>query len=127
MLFANINNITGKPSGYTDYSDLTDVTKESSYALTVNANTDGNYRTQTKVWIDWNQNCSFVDSGEEYDLGEADFVADGPTANSGMMVMVPSAAFTGSTTMRVSTKYTSRNTIVFPTSCENGADAEVED
>ncbi len=127
--FGDISNVTGKPSGYTDYSttDFTDVTKESSYPITVNANTDGNYRTQTKVWIDWNQNCSFDDAGEEYDLGEADNVANGLTANSGMMIMVPSAALTGSTTMRVSTKYTSRTTIVYPTSCENGADAEVED
>lgn len=127
--FGDISNTSGKPSGYTDYSatNFTNVTKESSYPITVNANTDGNYRTQTKVWIDWNQNCSFDDAGEEYDLGEADNVPNGPTANSGMMILVPAAALTGNTTMRVSTKYTSRNTIVYPTSCENGADAEVED
>lgn len=127
--FEDITRVSAKPAGYTDYTstDATDVIKESSYALTVHANTDGDYRTQTKVWIDWNQNCSFDDPGEEYDLGEADNVADGATANSGMMVMVPSTALVGSTTMRVSTKYTSRNTIVFPTSCENGADGEVED
>lgn len=129
VLFADINNTSAKPSGYTDYSvtDFTDVTKESSYPITINANTDGDYRTQTKVWIDWNQNCDFDDPGEEYDLGEADNVSNGPTANSGMMIMVPIGALTGSTTMRVSTKYTLRNTIVFPTSCENNADAEVED
>lgn len=129
VMFENISRTSGKPSGYSDYTatDIADVTKESSYPITVNANTDGDYRTQTIVWIDWNQNCSFDDPGEEYDLGEADNVPDGATANSGMMITVPSTAATGSTTMRVSTKYTSRNTIVFPTSCENGADAEVED
>ncbi|AXG69385.1 metallo-peptidase family M12B Reprolysin-like protein [Kordia sp. SMS9] len=127
--FESINRVSAKPSGYSDYTatDIANVTKESSYPITVNANTDGNYRTQTKVWIDWNQNCSFDDPGEEYDLGEADNVPNGPTANSGMMILVPASALTGATTMRVSTKYTSRNTIVFPTSCENGADAEVED
>lgn len=129
VMFSDINRTSGKPSGYSDYTatDIANVTKEQSYPITVNANTDGNYRTQTKVWIDWNQNCSFDDAGEEYDLGEADDVPNGPTANSGMMIMVPSTALSGSTTMRVSTKFTSRNTIVFPTSCENGADAEVED
>ncbi len=129
VVFSDINRTSGKPSGYSDYTatDIANVTKEQSYAITVNANTDGDYRTQTKVWIDWNQNCSFDDAGEEYDLGEADNVSNGSTANSGMMIMVPSTALSGSTTMRVSTKYTSRNTIVFPTSCENGADAEVED
>ncbi|WP_420571645.1 reprolysin-like metallopeptidase [Kordia sp.] len=129
VVFADINRSSAKPSGYSDYTatDATDVTKESSYLITVNANTDGDYRTQTKVWIDWNQNCSFDDPGEEYDLGEADNVANGATANSGMMITVPAGAATGATTMRVSTKYTARNNIVFPTSCENGADAEVED
>ncbi|WP_298508101.1 reprolysin-like metallopeptidase [uncultured Kordia sp.] len=127
--FESINRSSAKPSGYSDYTatDIATVIKESSYPLTVNVNTDGNFRTQTKVWIDWNQNCSFDDAGEEYDLGDAFGVSDGPTANSGMMVMVPSSALTGSTTMRVSTKYTPNNNIVFPTSCENGADAEVED
>jgi len=127
--FESINRSSGKPSGYSDYTatDIATVIKESSYPITINVNTDGNFRTQTKVWIDWNQNCSFDDAGEEYDLGDAFGVSDGPTANSGMMIMVPSTALTGSTTMRVSTKYTPNNNIVFPTSCENGADAEVED
>jgi hypothetical protein len=127
--FGDISNVSAKPSGYTNYSstDFTDAIRGQSYPITINANTDGDYRTQTKVWIDWNQNCSFDDSGEEYDLGEADNVPNGATANSGMLIMVPNGALLGSTTMRVSTKYTSRNTIVFPTSCENNADAEVED
>ncbi|WP_046756505.1 reprolysin-like metallopeptidase [Kordia jejudonensis] len=127
--FSDINRISAKPSGYSDYTatDIANVTKEQSYPITVNANTDGNYRTQTIVWIDWNQNCSFDDPGEEYDLGEADNIPNGATANSGMMITVPATALEGSTTMRVSTKYTARNNIVYPTSCENGADAEVED
>ncbi|KAB8154402.1 T9SS type A sorting domain-containing protein [Kordia sp. TARA_039_SRF] len=122
--FESINRVSAKPSGYSDYTatDIATVTKESSYPITVNANTDGNYTTRTLVWIDWNQNCSFDDPGEEYDLGSANNVADGATSNSGMMILVPSTAATGSTTMRVSTKYN-----VSPTSCENGADAEVED
>ncbi|WP_298419239.1 reprolysin-like metallopeptidase [uncultured Kordia sp.] len=127
--FGDISRTSAKPSGYTSYvaTDIANVTKEQSYAITVNADTDGNYRTQTKVWIDWNQNCSFDDPGEEYDLGEADNVANGPTANSGMMIMIPVTALSGTTTMRVATKYTERNNIVYPTSCENGADGEVED
>jgi hypothetical protein len=122
--FESINRVSAKPSGYSDYTatDIATVIKESSYPITVNANTDGNYTTRTIVWIDWNQNCSFNDPGEEYDLGLADNVANGPTSNSGMMITVPSTAAIGATTMRVSTKYN-----VVPTSCENGADAEVED
>jgi hypothetical protein len=127
--FESINRVSAKPSGYSDYTatDVATVIRESGYPITVNANTDGNFRTQTKVWIDWNQNCSFDDPGEEYDLGEADNVANGATANSGQTITVPSTAAIGTTIMRVSTRYTPRNNISFPTSCENGADAEVED
>ncbi|MEM6721880.1 MAG: reprolysin-like metallopeptidase [Bacteroidota bacterium] len=127
--FESINRISAKPSGYSDYTatDIATVIRESSYPITINANTDGPYRTQTIVWIDWNQNCSFNDPGEEYDLGAAINVDNGATANSGMMITVPAGAALGSTTMRVSTRYTPSNNISFPTSCQNGADAEVED
>ncbi|MEZ4793122.1 MAG: zinc-dependent metalloprotease [Gelidibacter sp.] len=124
VTFNTINNLnTGKPSGYSDYTALsTDVNRNSSYPLTVKVNTDGNYLTRTVVWIDWNQNCSFGDAGEEYILGTAQNVANGNTSASPLSITVPLSAVLGTTTMRVSTKYQNA-----PTSCENGADAEVED
>ncbi|HLT33639.1 MAG TPA: zinc-dependent metalloprotease family protein [Aquaticitalea sp.] len=124
VTFNTIDNLnTGKPSGYSDYTAIsTDANRESSYPLTVKVNTDGNYLTRTTVWIDWNQNCSFADAGEEYDLGTATNVSNGNTGNSPLSITIPADAVLGSTIMRVSTKYSSS-----PTSCENGADAEVED
>jgi len=129
VVFNTINNLnTGKPSGYSDYTAITtDVNRESSYDLTVYANSDGNYQIITYVWIDWNQNCSFDDAGEQYDLGQSADIVNDPTANSPLSVTIPNEALLGNTTMRVTTKYTDPNANQFPTSCEMGHDAEVED
>jgi len=121
--FNTINNITAKPSGYSDYTSIsTSVNRASAYNLTVNVNTDGDYSTNSNVWIDWNQNCSFNDPGEEYDLGTATNVPNGATSNSPLSILVPDNAVLGNTIMRVSTKYD-----VAASPCENGFDGEVED
>ncbi|TWO32268.1 T9SS type A sorting domain-containing protein [Seonamhaeicola sediminis] len=123
--FNTINQSSGKPSGYSNYTaTITNVNRNVSYNLRVNVNTDGNFTTNTKVWIDWNQNCSFDDAGEEYDLGDATNVSNGTTANTPLSITVPATAVTGNTTMRVSTKYKDDGLV---TSCENGFDGEVED
>ena len=125
VVFNTIDNASGKPSGYSDYTAIsTDVFVNSSYDLTVNANTDGDYTTKTIVWIDWNQNCVFDVPSEEYDLGDAVNVTDGATDLSALSITVPAGAILGSTIMRVTTKFKADG---LQTSCENGADAEVED
>ncbi len=113
-----------KNSGYEDFTNIyTNVYKGTTYNLTVNVNTDGNYRNYVKVWIDWNGDGDFTDSGEDYDMGSAFKVTDGPTSNSPRSITVPMTAIVGSTRMRVSTKYN-----VSPSSsCETGFDGEVED
>ncbi|GAA3778678.1 hypothetical protein GCM10022271_08710 [Corallibacter vietnamensis] len=129
VVFNEINNASGKPSGYSDYtaSISTDVNRESEYDLTVHLNTDGNWECFTRVWIDWNQNCVF-DANEEYDLGSAQNVSNGATSNSPLTVTVPVNAVLGTTTMRVSTQY---NAAPGPCEVTTGAgssfDAEVED
>ena len=124
VIFNTINNLnTGKPSGYSDYTAIsTDVNIDSSYDISVYMNTDGNYTCIATVWIDWNQNCSLDDDGEEYDLGSATNVVNGLSGNSPMTITIPSNAVLGTTTMRVTTKYNSG-----ASSCENSHDAEVED
>ncbi|MBP0902660.1 reprolysin-like metallopeptidase [Mariniflexile gromovii] len=123
--FNSINNTSAKPSGYSNYKNIsTNVNRNSSYNLTVNVNTDGDYTVATKVWIDWNQNCSFNDAGEEYILGDATNVTNGTTGNSPRSITVPLTALLGNTIMRVSTKYKDDGQ---PTACENGFDGEVED
>ncbi|WP_019037687.1 reprolysin-like metallopeptidase [Psychroflexus tropicus] len=119
---------TGKPSGYSDFTDISaDLVVDQNYELTINANSDGNYQIITYVWIDWNQNCSFDDPGEQYDLGRSVNLLNQPTANSPLDFTVPADAVLGNTLMRVTTKYTPSNQNDFPQSCENGHDAEVED
>ncbi len=123
--FNTINQASAKLTSYSDYmSSPTNVNRNGSYDLTVNANTDGNYTTTTRVWIDWNQNCSFDDAGEAYDLGDATNTSDGATSNSPFSITIPVSAALGNTVMRVSTKFKDDGT---PTSCENGFDGEVED
>lgn len=123
--FNTINQASGKPSGYSDYTAVsTDLNRNSSYDITVNANTDGDFTTATKVWIDWNQNCSFDDAGEEYNLGDANNTADGATGGSPLSITIPSDAILGNTIMRVSTKFKGDG---LPTACDNGFDGEVED
>ncbi|MCF8457939.1 MAG: DUF11 domain-containing protein [Bacteroidales bacterium] len=121
--FNTINNSTGKPTSYTDYTAMsTNLLIGSSYNLTVNVNTDGNYIVYARVWIDWNQDGDFLDADEQYSLGSATNTTSGPTSASPYSVTVPAGATLGSTRMRVSAKYNA-----YSTSCETGFDGEVED
>ena len=123
VIFNTIDNSSGKPGGYSDYTNInTSVKADEVHELTIQVNTDGNYTVNTLVWIDWNQDCDFDDENEEYDLGTALDVEDETTTLSPLSVTIPSDALLGSTTMRVSTKY-----LTDPTSCMTGEDAEVED
>ncbi len=126
VTFNAINNTSAKTASYMDYTNIaTDVFRNKSHNLTINVNTDGNFKVVTKVWIDWNQDCDFADAGEEYDLGSATNTTNGATSNSPLSILVPNTAALGSTRMRVSAKYTSSS--IYPTSCQIGFDGEVED
>ena len=121
--FNTISNASAKPSGYSDYTNLsTDLKIGNSYNLSIRVNTDGSYTTHTMVWIDWNKDCDFDDSGEEYNLGTAYNVSNGQTSLSPLSIVVPDDSIVDGVRMRVSTKYYSSST-----SCETGFDGEVED
>jgi hypothetical protein len=109
-----------------DYSDFTSISttleKNSSYDLSVNLNTDGNYIVFAVAWIDWNHDGVFSDVNERYELGSTENDANGLTSLSPLSILVPITANTGSTRMRVSAKW-----IEYPASCETGFDGEVED
>jgi hypothetical protein len=89
--------------------------------------------TQTKAWIDWNQNCDFNDVGEEYNLGSTEEGNDVATSLSSLSITVPADAAFGETVMRVSTKDTNPfgdegfGDENFPTSCGTSFRGEVED
>jgi hypothetical protein len=124
VIFNQINNASGgKTAPYADYTNITtELQRGQSYNMTIRVNTDGNFTVGTAVWIDWNQDGDFDDNGEEYDLGLATNVADGPTSDSPLSITIPMNADFGKTRMRVSTKYND-----YATSCETGFDGEVED
>ncbi len=109
--------------GYEDFTGLsTNVTQNSSYNLTVNIDSDGG-TAQTIVWIDWNKNGDFDDSGERIDLGSDSNLSDQPTASSPYSITIPATAAVGTTRMRVAVRYGTTD----PTSCATGYDGEVED
>ncbi|MDH3381691.1 MAG: GEVED domain-containing protein, partial [Flavobacteriaceae bacterium] len=122
--FNTINNITAKPSGYTDYTtQSTNINIGNSYNLSVNVNTDGNYTIYTYAWVDWNQDGDFLDAGESYNLGSTVNAANGLTSLSPLNITIPIGATIGNTRMRIATKYN-----FVPIACEpTTIDGEVED
>ncbi|MBC5991735.1 M4 family metallopeptidase [Pontibacter cellulosilyticus] len=117
--FGGFKNATGSDGGYKDYTSLTaNVVRGSSNTIYISAGFSGTaYTEYWKVWIDFNQNGSFDDSGE--------LVVNGSSSSSGTLsatVNVPSTALLGKTRMRVSMKYNAAQT-----SCETFSYGEVED
>ncbi|WP_299258796.1 S8 family serine peptidase [uncultured Aquimarina sp.] len=115
-----INNVSGAGSGgYTDFTSIsTSIAKGSSNTITVTPTWSGTtYNEGYSVWIDYNQNGVFTDSGEQVWTQ----AATQTTPVSGTFT-VPSSAVNGDTRMRVSMKYNG-----VPSSCESFDYGEVED
>src|SRR5690554_436145 len=129
VVFNDINNINMASSStpYVDFTSIsTDVEIRSSYNLSVNLDTDGNFFYVVKAWIDWNQNCSFDDPGEEYDLGDIINQANQPSSESPLTITIPNDAILKTTTMRIGMKNTnSVNNDFSP--CENGFYGQIQD
>ena len=121
----SFNSIFNQSSGAPKYSDyraiFTDVNAGETYQLSVSVNTNGNYTMYTKVWIDWNKNCTF-DTDEIYDLGTATNVSDGLTSLSPLSITIPDTVSDGRVTMRIRTRSGSA-----PTACNYNSYGEAED
>lgn len=93
--YGTIDNPSTSTSSYVDYtSKSTNVTKGTSQTLTItpNSSSSTNY---CKVWIDWNKDGDFLDSGEEV------LSKSGSATTYSASVLVPTSAVVGSTRMRV--------------------------
>jgi len=113
QLGAVINNSAG--SFYTDFTPFTfNLVPGSTNTVRLTPNTT-NRREFWKVWIDFNGDMDFDDSGEQV------FAANNKKGVATGSITIPSGA-SGSTRMRVSMKYGST-----PNSCEIFANGEVED
>jgi len=114
-----INNPSGASSGYTDFTAIsTDLAQNTAYTITVTPLWTGTlYNEGYAVWIDYNHDGDFEDSGELV-WSKA---ASQETPVSGSFT-IPTSATQTATRMRVSMKYNG-----IPTSCESFSYGEVED
>ncbi|WP_291720596.1 GEVED domain-containing protein [Bernardetia sp.] len=115
----SLNRTSGNDGGYSDQTSTTvNLAQGSTNAVTLTPGFSGSsYNEYWKVWIDFNKDGDFEDSGElVFDAGSMS-----SSAVSGTLDISPSAA-TGTTRMRVSMKYNGAQN-----SCETFTYGEVED
>lgn len=119
VVFNTINNTAGTTAGYTDFTSLsTTVNRGTAYTITITPSwTSSSYAEGYSVWIDYNQDGDFTDSGEQVWT----LAATSTTPVSGTFT-IPATATLGNTRMRVSMKYNA-----IPTACEAFSYGEVED
>lgn len=113
------NSSSNSNGGYSNFTtQSTNLSKGSAASIIINpAWASSAYAEGYAVWIDYNQNGVFTDSGELV------FSQTATTSNSiNGSFTVPNSATTGNTRMRVAMKYKG-----VPTSCETFAYGEVED
>lgn len=114
----NVSNPTGNNGGYGDYTNLvSSVVRGNSVTVYYSKGSTGNYRAYWRIYIDWNQDGDFLDSGE--------LIVSRNSTSSGTLsttFAVPTGAVLGQTRMRVMMKYGS-----YPTSCETYTYGETED
>jgi PKD repeat protein len=112
----SINNTSGA-SGYSDFTSISAaVSKGSSVSVSLTPGfTSSSYTEYWKIWVDYNGDGDFSDSGEEV------FSGTGSSTVSGSFT-VPTSASTGSTRMRVIMKYNG-----YASSCGTFTYGEVED
>lgn len=117
--FGEIDNSSEGINGYSDYTTIsTGLNKGQAVTITITPTwTDNIYNEGYGVWIDFNKDGDFEDSGEQVWTK----TASKTTPVSGTFT-IPESALSGSTTMRVSMKYNGT-----PTSCETFRFGEVED
>jgi hypothetical protein len=117
--FSNLNYPSGANAGYADFTaQSASVSKGGTYNISVTPHWTGStYPEGYAVWIDYNADGDFADSGELAWSKTASTTT--PATGS---ITIPSTAITGSTRMRVSMKYNG-----VPTACETFSYGEVED
>lgn len=107
--FAGISNTSAAPIGGTAHENFTAITGNVSqgitYPIAIKGNTDGNYTTYIRVFVDWNQDGDFADAGESYDLGT---IVNSTGLDAVVLtgsIAVPLTATVGNTRMRVVKKF----------------------
>ncbi|WP_232731487.1 GEVED domain-containing protein [Tenacibaculum sp. SZ-18] len=119
VAIGSINNTSGNGNGYSDFtSQSTSLEKSASASITITPIWTGTvYSEGYAVFIDYNQDGDFTDSGETVWTQSA--TQNTPVSGS---FAIPAGATEGATRMRISMKYNG-----VPTSCETFSYGEVED
>ncbi len=117
VVLGSINNNSGNNGGYGDFTSMTtNLSAGTSYTINLTPGFAGAaYTEYWRVWIDYNGDNDWDDSGE--------VVAQGISSSAlNLSFTVPSDAVSGTTRMRVSMKYGG-----YPSSCGSFTYGEVED
>ncbi len=119
VVFGTISNISTGTAGYENFTaQIANVNKGTAYTITITPKwTSTTYNEGYAVFIDYNQDGDFSDSGETVFTKTAS--KTNPVSGS---ITIRSTALTGNTRMRVAMKYNG-----IPTSCETFSYGQVED
>jgi len=115
--FGGIDNTSGNDGGYGDYTALsTALTPGGSVSVTLTPGFAGSsYTEYWRLWIDYNRDGDFDDSGEQIGQGNGSGTLSGTLS-------ISSSASSGATRLRVAMKYNA-----YPSPCETFSYGEVED
>ncbi len=119
VVFGTINKTSTATTGYEDFTATsTNATQGTAYTITITPTwTSSVYSEGYAVFIDYNQDGDFSDSGETV------FTKAASTASTATgSITIPATATLGTTRLRVSMKYNA-----IPTSCESFSYGQVED
>ena len=126
VTFAGINNTTPAAIGGPAHQNFTaivgNVVLGQSYPISVQGNTDGNFTTHVRVFIDFNNNGVFTDAGETFTVGTIvnSTGTDGKVATS--TIAIPLTSNIGQIRMRVHKRFS-----VAGTPCNTTGFGEAED
>ncbi|KAA5821893.1 T9SS type A sorting domain-containing protein [Algibacter amylolyticus] len=119
------NNSTGNTSGYSNFTSLSHnlIPTGSTETISISKHYTGTqYELATSVWIDFNQDGDFTDSGEQV-LSNPSSTTSPITGN----ITIPSNALAGTTRMRIIQKYYNITGEFANDPCESFNYGEVED
>lgn len=127
VVFAGINNTTSATvNGTPAHENFTAITGNvlmgQSYTIEVQGNTDGNFTTHVRLFVDWNNDGDFVDAGETFVVGTIvnSTGVDGQTASAS--IAIPLTATPGNLRMRVSKRFST-----VPAPCNTAGFGQAED
>lgn len=128
--FAGINNVTdatvdATPAHEAFATPTGAVTAGSSYTITLEGNTGGNFTDRFVVFADWNQDNDFADADETYAITQTITNSTGADAiQATQSLLVPPSALAGTTRMRVKKLF---GTTSYTDPCVGGAYGQAED